>query len=172
MMMSALVLAPNARAGGDLERTREVVVRSLAWLVSAVVAGVIGDVVLAAPSLLDLGEAADLVGCRLVEANDEGDRLRQGAEACRKVRLLVMRAGFTADIGMVDELERFLRGFPDGAIIRATPESLLQTLMPRLAPVVGIVLSREKASRARAFDDLVRSTKGAPHLRSRAIRLA
>ena len=172
IMMSALVLAPDAGMVADLERTREVVIRSLAWLVSAVVAGVIGDVVLAAPPLLDLGEAADLAGSRFIEATDEGDRLRRGAAACRKAHLLVMRGGFTAEIGMVGELERLLRERPAGAIIRSTPEPRLQTLMPSLTPVVGIVASREDASLARSFDDLVRSMKGAPRLRSRASRLA
>ena len=170
-MMSTLVLVRDAPRPSDEDRAREIVVRSLGWLVSAVMAGLIGDVVLAASSGLDLGETAESVGCRRIEANEEGERLRQGVAACRKSRLLVLRSGFAADAAMVDALDTFLRGDLKVALIQAMPESPLQTLMPRLAPVVGVVLPRDDALMAQDFDDLVRSRRSAPRLRSRLVPL-
>ncbi len=171
-MMSALVLAPNL-AAADGEVAGERCIRSLGWLVSAVVAGVIGDVVLAVPPALGLGEAAERVGCRLVEGDEEGERLQRGVAACKKARLLVMRSGFAADRAMVDELDT-LRGEAragSAALIRTAPETALQRLVPRFAPVVGIVILRQNALPAQSFNDLVRLLHGRPPLRSRAHRL-
>jgi hypothetical protein len=143
-MISAVVFTPDSLSGADIARERETVVRSLVWLVSAVVSSVVRDVTLAVPAGLGLSELADQSGCALVEAESEIDRLTAAVAATREPRLIVIKAGFQPDPGLVEEIDIFVRREPEDAIaiILGTPVTAVQRLFPQRAPVVGFLLPR------------------------------
>jgi hypothetical protein len=173
-MISAVVLAPDMSAETDLGHAREIVVRSLVWLVSAVVSGVVRDVILAVPEGFGLAEVADQAGCMLVEADGEGARLSRAVAASRETRVLVLRTGFQPEAGLVEEIDSFLRRAPreSAALVLATPDNALQRLAPDRAPIVGILASREAAGRARSFAAHARASRKGHKLRGRAARIA
>lgn len=174
-MISAIVLASEHQSGDDVEHAHEVVVRSLVWLVSAVVAGTVRDVVLAVPAGLGLSEVADQSGCTLAKADDEAGRLAAAIAAARGPRLLVLRAGYQPDGRLADEIDAFTRRTRDDAtaLVLAAPETLPQRLFPRLAPAVGVLLSRAAALEAPppSFGRLVRGLRRPTRLHTRAVRI-
>ena len=172
-MMSAVVLAPDLTAQTDLGHAREITVRSLVWLVSAVVSGVVRDVVLAVPMGLALSEVADQAGCVLVEAENEAHRLSRAITESRDSRVLVVRAGFQPEQGLIDEIDAFLRRAPGAAValVLAAPETMLQRLYPDRAPIVGVIAPREAAAAASSFTEYARASKRGQRLRGRAARI-
>ncbi len=172
-MISAVVLSPDLAVGTDPARPREIAVRSLIWLVSAVVSGIVRDVVLAAPAELALSDVADQAGCMLVQAPLEADRLRSAVAACRGTRVLVLRAGFQPETTLIEEIDLLLRRAPRDAValILAAPQTMLQRLVPNRAPVIGIITTREIASSAKSFARLAHTSRRGERLRSRAVGL-
>lgn len=174
-MISAIVLVSDRQSTDDTEHAHEIVVRSLVWLVSAVVAGVVRDVTLAIPPGFGLSEVADQSGCALVEAEDEGARLAAALDAVRGPRLLVLRAGFHIDAKIVEEIDGFVRRRPEeaAALILAAPQTAPQRLMPGRAPVVGLLAPKAAclAASPRGFSRLARSLRGAARLKTRAERI-
>lgn len=160
-MISAIVLTPDGRLGDNPAHGREIVARSLVWLVSAVIAGIVRDVTLAASAELGLADLADQSGCRLVEAPHEGERLVAAAAASKQARLIVVRAGYHPDGGLIDEIAALERREPAETVaaLHAAPATAWQRLLPGYAPVVGIVCSRHLAGRAGGFAALVRRAK-------------
>ncbi len=143
--------------------------RSLAWLVGAAVAGVVGQVVLAASADLDLASVADAVGSRLVEADDEGGRLRAAAAVVRSDPVLVLLAGYAADATLVEELAR---GASVAARLLAEPTTLVQRLFPARAAMVGALTSVSRLRTARDFDALRHASRSTPVMSARARALA
>ncbi len=172
-MISAVVLAPDMAVETDLAHAREIVVRSLVWLVSAVVSGVVRDVVLAVPEGLGLAEIADQAGCGLVEAATEAERLAGAVALSRETRVLVMRTGYQAEAGLVEDIDSFDRRAPRDAmaLVLATAETALQRLVATRAPVVGIIASRDTAAAARGFRRFARAARHGQRLRSRVSRI-
>lgn len=169
-MLSAVVLVPGDWPGQDLALEREIVVRSLVWLVSAVVAGVVRDVTLAVPPHLGLGDVADQAGCNLVVGGDEAARLGLALDGAREARLLLLKAGFQPEDGVIDELEAFERHRRGEAVARllAAPEHFLERLFPNTSPAAGLVLSRGGVA-PMPFDALARrNRRGAVVLKARA----
>lgn len=169
-MLSAIVLVPEDWPGQDLALEREIVVRSLVWLVSAVVAGVVRDVTLAVPPGLGLGEVADQAGCNLVTGATEAERLGQALAAARESRLILLKAGFHPEDGVIEELEAFerhRRGETVAALL-AEPERFIERLFPNTSPAAGLVLSRV-GLKPSGFDALVRARRrGGTVLKARA----
>ena len=173
-MISAIVLAPDASLADDLGHSREVVVRSLVWLVSAVVSGVVRDVTLAVPAGLGLSEVADQAGCDLVEADQEATRLALAVEANRGKRLLILKTGFQPEHGLIEEIDAFVRRAPADAtaVVRAKPETALTRLFPDRAPIVGVLVSKDAlAAHAGGFRRLARGFRRGTSLRTRAMRI-
>ena len=174
-MISAIVLASEHHSGDDVEHAHEVVVRSLVWLVSAVVASVVRDVVLAVPPGLGLSDVADQSGCELVKADDEPSRLLAAIEAARGPRLLVLRAGYQPDGRLAEEIDAFVRRTPDDAtaLILAAPETLVQRLFPRQAPAIGALVSRAACLETPppSFAQFVRGLSRPTRLLTRAVRI-
>ena len=174
-MISAIVLASERHSEEDTERTHEIVVRSLVWLVSAVVAGVVRDVTLAVPAGFGLSEVADQSGCALVEADDEMGRLDAAINAARGPRLLILQAGFQIDARISEEIDSFVRRAPAqaSALILASPETAAQRLMPNRAPTIGVLVSREALEPLpRSFASLARGVRrGATRFATRAARI-
>ena len=146
-MISAIVLAPTALEGGELATEREIIARSMVWLVSAVVSAVVRDVTLATPAGLGLSDLSDQSGCELVQAETEPERLLAAAAACRETRVLVMRAGFQPDAGVVEEIEAFARRSreDDAALLLERPVTLPQRVFPRRATVAGVLVPKTLA---------------------------
>lgn len=171
-MIPAIVLVPDPRPPDDADHVREIAVRSLVWLVSAVVAGVVGDVTLAGPADIDLDDVADRVGCKVVVARDEAERLALALAGGQEGRVLVLRAGYHHDATVTDDLDAFLRrsGPEAAALILAAPETLIERMVPGRAPVVGILMPRGRGG-AGGFGQLVRRSRRATRLRARATRI-
>ena len=166
-MISAIVLCSDDVAGG--RDAREIVVRSLGWLVPAVVAGVVRDVTIAVPTRLDLGEIADRVGCEVVHAEDEAGRLRGGADKARSSKLLIVKAGYQPDDQFIQEIDT--RGgllIEQTAVMLAEPSTFLERLMPNLAPIIGVLASKGQVLGAGSFANLARASKGRVRLNARA----
>lgn len=170
-MISAIVLAPDVLVGEDTVRLAEIVVRSLAWLVSAVVAGVVRDVTLAAPAGLGLGEIADQAGCALVQGDTEGERLSAAVAAAKGPLLLIVLSGFVPQGGLIEEIEDLARHSEEArAVVCVTPASLTGRLFPDRTRRVGLIARREvcRVPSARGFGALVRAAAPTRVLRSRA----
>ena len=166
-MFSAIVLCSDEAPGG--RDAREIAVRSLGWLISAVVAGVVRDVTIAAPTQLDLGEIADRVGCEIVHAEDEAGRLRGSAETARSPDLLIVKAGYQPDDQMVQEIDaRGRQPTAQPAVILAEPSTILERLLPNLAPIIGVLTSRDQVLQAGSFADLANRSKRGARLTARA----
>lgn len=165
-MISTIVLEPRSFPRG--EAGRALVVRSLAWLVGAAVAGIVGEVVIAARADLDLADIADAVGSRLAEADGEGGRLAIAATALRSDRVLVMVAGYAPDAAFAQEIARLAA--PTARLL-AEPATLTQRLFPARAPVVGVLVPAAMLRGAEGFAALARASRGAPTFPARARRL-
>jgi hypothetical protein len=174
-MISAIVLVSDRQSTDDLEHAHEVAVRSLVWLVSAVVSSTVRDVMLATPPGFGLSEVADQAGCALVQAEEESGRLAAAIAAARGPRLLILRAGYNLDARICDELDAFIRRRPEDtpAVILSEPQTAAQRLLPGRAPVVGVLASKAAcaALAPRSFSRLVREMRGATRLKIRAERI-
>ena len=174
-MISAIVLAPDTPYADDIGHEREIVVRSLVWLVSAVVSGVVRDVTLAVPAGLGLSEVADQAGCELIEADREAGRLALAIEGNRGRRLLILKTGFQPGQGLIEELDSFVRRAPQDAValVLATPETAFTRLFPDRAPIVGMLIPRSRmGSTDGGFAKLARAVRRGTPLRTRAARIA
>ena len=173
-MISAIVLAPDGQ-DDDVERAREIIVRSLVWLVSAVVSGVVRDVTLAVPAGLGLSEVADQSGCGLVQEDDEAARLDASVRQSRGPRLLILKAGYQPDAGLAEAIDSFIRREADDAValVVAAPETAAQRLFPYRAPVVGVLVNRDFClkRRSKSFAALTRALRRGMRLRPRANRI-
>lgn len=152
-MISAIVFVADAKRP-EAERERERLVRSLIWLVSAVVAGVVRDVTLAGPSALGLADIADQSGCDVVEGERESERLRAAFVASRGSRLLVLEAGYQPSEGMIGELDGVARMIAPEASVRllASPATPWQRLFPDRTPTVGLFAPADRCRALRNAD--------------------
>lgn len=166
-MISAIVLA----TGDPPERVRELAVRSLAWLVSAVVAGVVRDVIAACPSSWPVADVMEHAGCALVTAEAEAGRLAAAIALARCERVLVLRLGFQPEGPLVAEIDAAQpRLAADAAaLLLEAPSSMLQRVFPDLAPVVGLLLPRQHLMGERTYGELARSARGGLRLRTRLV---
>lgn len=128
-MITALVLS---------ERGVEALAATLAALVPAVVAGLVGDaVILAREAGLEVGTVADAAGANLVLAPPGSDPWRAGAAAARRDWVLCLEAGDVPGEGWIRALDRFLALGPPSrrfGRLRRRPRGtadLLAALVPR-----------------------------------------
>ncbi len=138
-MTSVIVLVPDD-TGRSPARESELLVRSLVWLVSAVVSGVVRDVTLAGRAGLDLAEVAEQSGCRVVEAASERERLGRALALSKGPRVLLIHSAYRPAETMVGELDSLTHSLPPDAALRllAAPATAWQRLRPDAAPLVGL----------------------------------
>ena len=167
VMISAIVLA----TGDPPERARELTVRSLAWLVSAVVAGVVRDVTAACPRDWRVEDVMEHAGCALVRADGEAERLAAAAALAKCERILVLRLGFQPEGPLVAEIDAAQpRLGPEApALLLEAPATALQRLFPDRAPVAGLLLHREQLSAQPSFRTLARTARRGLRLRTRMV---
>jgi hypothetical protein len=151
-MLSTIVFCedwPAGRPRGDLA---EVLARTLASLVTAKVAGLLGDVRIAGPARKGLSLVANHAGCALIEAEYEMDWLRLALQAARGPDVFLLRCGRVPEAGFIEEAADFLaadtKDQSRAACLRAAPESIFERIFLSLAPVAGLIASRHLMLRA------------------------
>lgn len=174
-MLSAVILAfdmPPATGGRDQESAeREAIVRTLASLVEACVAGLVADAMLVGPPDSGLGVIAEEAGCGLVEAVDARSGLARALPALRYSDVLALRAGHAPERGFIEEMrDAFAYGGQGRALVlRAAPHSLLTRIAPRLCEPVGLIARRDSFGAAGDLATLARRLRAA-ELSTRARR--
>ena len=181
-MLSAIVFCENAQQSSRIDPA-ERLVRSLSSLIGANVEGLLGDVAIAGPFGQGLGLIADQAGCALFEAPGESEWLSRAIEAARGPELLLLRSGFAPLAGFIEDAGDFLRaggvgnpGSHRAAVLRAAPETFIERLFPRAAPLAGLIAPRDRCVELFAtkstsqFAALARSFGSAVALRTNARR--
>jgi hypothetical protein len=176
-MLTAIVLAQHKEKQGLARRAPEEAARSLAFLVSAAVQGLVRDAVLIGEDTAALRYVADYAGCTLISESEPAKALAAALAAARSEHVFLLKAGYAAEAPLVDEIRDFLefgRG-RDGisGLVREVPSTLLQRLFPAGSPLAGLVAARDKsrAADARNLDDLARRLRPAVLLKAGARRL-
>jgi hypothetical protein len=139
-MISVIVLVPGGAGRGEL-RDGELLARSLVWLVSAVVAGIVRDVILAGPEGAGLADIAEQAGCTAVVDDREAECLTKAVASSRQPRLLILQSAFQPGDGMVGELDGLVRMMRQDqtASLLAAPVTAWQGLLPGRARTVGLL---------------------------------
>ena len=176
-MLSTIVFCEDKPAGRPGRDLAEVLARTLASLVTAKVEGLIGDVRIAGPAEKGLGVVANHAGCALIEAENEADRLGLALQAARGPDVFLLRCGRAPEAGFIDEAGDFLENNTKdksrAACLRAAPESILERVYPSLAPIAGLIASRDSMLRAPrgGFRMLARCIGPATAFQTRARRI-
>ncbi|HUZ90332.1 MAG TPA: transposase, partial [Methylocella sp.] len=119
---------------------------------TAKVEGLLGDVRIAGPAGKDLGVLANHAGCGLIEADTEADWLSIALREARGLDVFLLRCGRAPEAGFIEEARDFLAENPKdssrAAFLHAVPESFFERLFPSLAPIAGLIASRDLMLRA------------------------
>jgi hypothetical protein len=146
-MLSTIVFCEDRPAIPPGREMAGVLARTLACLVSAKVEGLLGDVRIAGPSGKGLMVLANHAGCDLIEADSEADWLAAALQAARGPDVFLLRCGRAPEAGFIEEARDFLAGNskdqPRAACVRAVPENFSQRIFPPLAPIAGLIASRD-----------------------------
>jgi hypothetical protein len=181
-MLSTIVFCEDKPASAPGRDLAEVLARTLASLVTAKVEGLIGDVRIAGPARKGLGVVANHAGCALIEAENEAGWLRLALQAARGPDVFLLRCGRAPEAGFIEEAADFLaKNTKDksrvarlrAACLRAAPEGFLERIFPSLAPVAGLIASRDSMLRAPrgGFAKLAGFVAPATDFRARARRI-
>jgi hypothetical protein len=176
-MLTAIVLANPQEKQELARRAPEEAARTLAFLVSAAVQGVVRDAVLIGEDSAALRYVADYAGCTLVSEPEPAKAIAEALAAARSEHVFLLKAGHAAEPPLIDEIRDFLefsRG-RDGiaGLVRAMPGSFVERILPRTSPLVGMVASRDtcRAAHARDLDDMARRLRPSVLLKAGARRL-
>jgi hypothetical protein len=172
-MLSAIVLATDAKTP---LAASDAIVRTLSALVPAAIEGLLRDVTLAGLMGGELPHIADHAGCTLIESEDARAVLREALAAARGPNVLIIRAGRAPEAGYIEEIADLLAGrgaAERGALLRDRPETFLSRTFPGLAPVAGVISTREALMKlgATSLSSLARRAGPAVTLRVRARRV-
>ncbi|MGH6831120.1 MAG: hypothetical protein ACREDG_08200, partial [Methylocella sp.] len=107
-MLSTIVFCEDKPASAPGRDLAEVLARTLASLVTAKVAGLLGDVRIAGPAGKGLSLVANHAGCALIEAENETDWLCLALQAARGPNIFLLRCGRAPEAGFVEEAGDFL----------------------------------------------------------------
>lgn len=151
-MLSTIVFCEEKPASPPSRAVAELLARTLASLVTANVEGLLGDVRIAGPEGNDLTALANHAGCGLVEAKNETEWLSLALEAARGPEVFLLRCGQAPEAGFIEEASDFLRkntkGHTRAACLRAVPGNFLERICPSVAPIAGLIASRDLMLRA------------------------
>ena len=147
-------------------------VRSLAWLVSAVVAGVVRDVTLTGRAELGLSDIADQCGCSVASGEREAECLAHALAGCKGTHALLIASAYRPFETMIDELDSFADGVRPSQAVRllAAPQTMLQRLIPTAAPTIGLLapVAQLRANPSEPFSGLVAQLKPVRRFATRA----
>jgi hypothetical protein len=176
-MLTAIVLANPQEKHEVARRAPEGAARTLAFLVSAAVQGLVRDAVLIGEDSAALRYVADYAGCTLVSEAEPASALAAALAAARSEHVFLLHAGYAAEAPLIDEIRDFLeygRG-RDGVCgrVRETPGNLWQRVFPSGSPLAGLVAPRDKCRAAQAGNlvDMARRLRPAVTLKAGARRL-
>jgi hypothetical protein len=176
-MLTAIVLANPQEKQGVARRTPEQAARTLAFLVSAAVQGLVRDAVLIGEDSAALRYVADYAGCTLVSESAPAKALSTALAAARSEQIFLLKAGYATEPPLVDEIRDFLE-FGRGregvcGMVRQMPEGSVQRFLPGTSPLAGLVAPRDKSRAANARDlaDMARRLRPAVTFKARARRL-
>jgi hypothetical protein len=176
-MLTAIVLANPQEKQGLARRAAEEAARTLAFLVSAAVQGLVRDAVLIGEDSAALRYVADYAGCTLISEARPAEALAAALASARAEHVFLLKAGYAAEPPLIDEIRDFLefgRG-RDGVcgLVRETPGGFVQTVLPVLLPLAGVVARRDKsgATRARDLEHMARRLRPAATFKAGARRL-
>ena len=169
-MLSTIIVPPSAR--GDGRASCVPLVRTLAALVPATVAGTIRDVtVLLVGRSPEAVAIADEAGCLLVESEDFGDAMRQALASARASWVLVLKAGAAPSRDFGDDVADALEGAatPPSALMLREDQAGWRRVLPSFAPVAGVIVPRHVLTngRFRDFADVRRRVGSARTLPTR-----
>lgn len=166
-MISAIVFGD----GEPPQRARELAVRSLAWLVSAVVAGVVRDVTASSPPSWPIVDVMEHAGCALLQMSPEAERVRAAAAFAKCERILVLRLGFQPEGPLVAEIGTAHARLEliEPALLLEAPSRFVERLFPDRAPIVGALLPREAVRAAASVKELIHKASGGLRLRTRMV---
>ncbi|MGA8601690.1 MAG: transposase [Beijerinckiaceae bacterium] len=176
-MLTAIVLANSQEKQAFARGAPEEAARTLAFLVSAAVQGLVRDAVLIGADTPALRYVADYAGCTLIGESEPAKALAGSLEAARSEHIFLLKAGYAAETPLIDEIRDFLE-FGRGregvcGVVREIPGRFLQRVLPNTSPLAGLVARRDKtrAAKARDIEDLARRLRPAVLLKSGARRL-
>ena len=122
---------------------QEPAARTLAALVPAAVAGLLGDVWLAAPAAVPgLEPLASHAGCRLLQRDDAAAALMAAIAAARYDDILLLAAGCVPAGGFHNELDSLMRAGSPRCLMRLEAAGVLQRFVPSLCPPVLLTAPR------------------------------
>jgi hypothetical protein len=176
-MLTAIVLANPQEKQGLVRRVPEEAARTLAFLVSAAVQGLVRDAVLIGEDTAALRYVADYAGCTLVTESEPAKALAEALAAARSEHVFLLKAGYAAEPPLIDETRDFLE-FGQGrqgacGRVREMPDGLVQRILPGISPLAGLVAPRDKCRSAKARDltELARRLRPSVLLKAGARRL-
>jgi hypothetical protein len=176
-MLTAIVLANSQGKQGLAPQPPEQAARTLAFLVSAAVQGVVRDAVLIGEGSAALRYVADYAGCTLVTEPDPAKALGEALAAARSEQVFLLKAGYAAEPRLIDEIRDFLEFGPgrEGVcgLVREMAGGFVQRVLPSTSPLAGVVATRDKsrAAKARDVSDMVRRLRPAITFKTGARRL-
>src|SRR5436305_15262028 len=103
-MLTAIVLANSQEKQGLARRAPEEAARTLAFLVSAAVQGLVRDAVLIGEDGAALGYVADYAGCTLVTESEPAKALGEALATARSEDVFLLRAGYAAEPPLIVEV--------------------------------------------------------------------
>ncbi len=146
-MLSTIVFCEDRPASPSRRDLAELLARTLASLVTAKVEGLLGDVRIAGPAGKNLSILANHAGCDLIEAENEAAWLGLALQEARGPNVFLLRCGRIPEAGFIEEAGDFLASHskyqPRAAYLHALPESFIERIFPSLAPVAGLIASRD-----------------------------
>jgi hypothetical protein len=176
-MLTAIVLANPQEKQELAQRAPEEAARTLAFLVSAAVQGVVRDAVLIGEDSAALRYVADYAGCTLVSEPEPAKALAEALAAARSEHVFLLKAGYAAEPPLIDEIRDFLE-FGRGreglcGLVRETPGGLVRRFLPGASPLAGLVARRDTCCSAKARDltELARRLRPSVLLKAGARRL-
>ena len=128
-MLSMLIFCEGPEASGVPKLGR-----ALASLVPGVVRGLVGDVHVVTPSALAYAALAEEAGVHHYVGEFE-----RAFGALKGPWCMALRGDHRVDGAWFDALEAFISEAPRMALLRSVPQNIAQHLLPRLAPVSGLV---------------------------------
>jgi hypothetical protein len=176
-MLTAIVLGESDQNQKLAHRVPEQAARTLAFLVSAAVQGLIRDAVLIGEETPALRYVADYAGCTLVGESDPAKALAKALDLARGEHVFLLRAGYAAEPPLIDEIRDFLELGPSGqgacGLVREMADGFMQRIWPAMSPLAGLVApwNRSRAARPRDLQHLARTLRPRVTLKTGARRI-
>lgn len=141
-MFSGIVIIKPSVVPGVFSAER--VLRTLAALVPATVAGVVADVILVASTEEEgFDGVAERAGCEFAQEPRLEDALAVALARARRNHLLILYGGYAPAPGFHQELDSLLHAGFNHAVMRCEADNFWTRVFPQLARVAGLATTRQ-----------------------------